>query len=95
MAYFIKSLSEAERNYCVTWWELLAVVKTFEHFHRYLYGQELHLHTNHSTLTWLLSFKNRKEKTAHWMQHLQEYNFTFEHHQGCKHTNAIALSRRL
>jgi hypothetical protein len=32
-------LNKAERNYCFTWQELLAIVRTMEHFHKYLYGK--------------------------------------------------------
>ena len=42
VAYFSKTLSKAERDYCVTRRELLAIVKTLENFHKYLYGQEFH-----------------------------------------------------
>jgi hypothetical protein len=65
-----------------------------EHFYKYLYGQEFHLFTDHSTLTWLLSFKNVEGQVDLSVQCLQEYNFTSEHHQGWKHTNVGALSRR-
>jgi hypothetical protein len=94
IAYFSKTLSKAERNYCVTRRELLAIVKTLEHFHKYLYGQEFHLRTDHSALTWLLSFRNLEGQTARWVQRLQEYNYSSEHRQGIRHTNADALSRR-
>ena len=94
IAYFSKTLSKAERNYCVTRRELLAIVKTLEHFHKYLYGQQFHLRTDHSALTWLLSFRNLEGQTARWIQRLQEYDFSAEHHQGRKHCNADALSRR-
>jgi hypothetical protein len=94
IAYFSKTLSKAERNFCVTRWELLAIVKTLEHFHKYLYGQQFYLHTDHSALTWLLSFKNLEGPTACWIQHLQEYNFTSEHRQGRRNNNTDALSRR-
>jgi hypothetical protein len=54
------------------------------------------LRTDHSALTWLLSFKNLllEGQTARWIQHLQEYNFTSEHRQVRKHNKADALSRR-
>jgi hypothetical protein len=94
IAYYSKTLSKAERNYCVTRRELLAIVKTLEHCHKYLYGQQFHLRTDHSTLTWLLSFKNLEVQTARWIQRLQEYNFASEHRQGRKHNNVDALSRR-
>jgi hypothetical protein len=71
-AYYIKMLNKAERHYCVTWRELLATVRMLEHFHKYLYGQEIHLCTNHSALTWLMSFKNLEGQTARQIQRLQE-----------------------
>jgi hypothetical protein len=45
IAYCSKMLNKAERNYCVTRRELLAIVRTLEHFHKYLYRQEFHLCT--------------------------------------------------
>jgi hypothetical protein len=92
--YYSKTLNKAEGNYCVTRRELLAIVKTPEHFRKYLYGQEFHLRTDHSAITLLLSFKNLEGQTAWWSQRLHEYDFTSEHHQGRKHNNAHALSRR-
>jgi hypothetical protein len=62
IAYDSKTLNKAKRNYCVTWWELLAVMRTLEHFHKYLYREEIHLCTDHSSLTWLVSFKNLEDK---------------------------------
>jgi hypothetical protein len=91
---YSKTLNKAERNYCVTRRELLAVVESLKHFHNYLYGQEFHLHTDDSLLTWLMNFKNLERQTARWIQCLQEYNFTSEHGQGRKHNNAEALLRR-
>jgi hypothetical protein len=78
----------------VTRREVLATVKTLEHFHKYLQDQQFHLHTDHSVMTWLFSFKNFERQTVRWVQGLQEYIFTSEHSQGRKHSNAEALSRR-
>jgi hypothetical protein len=94
IAYYSKTLNKAERNYCVTRRELLAIVRTLEHFHKYLYGQEFHLRKDYYALTRLVCFKNLEGQTARWIQRLQEYNFTSEHRQGRKHNNADALSRR-
>jgi hypothetical protein len=69
-------------------------VKTLEHFQKYLYEQEFHLCHDHSTLMRLLGFKNLEGLEGCWVQHLQEYNFTLEHHPGQKHANRDALSRR-
>jgi hypothetical protein len=79
IAYYSKMLNKAERNYCVAQWKLLAIIRMLEHFHKYLYRQEFHMLTDHSTSTWLMSFKNLEGLTAHWIQ--------------CLHNNADALSQ--
>ncbi|MBJ5579749.1 hypothetical protein JGG64_23060 [Salmonella enterica subsp. enterica serovar Derby] len=94
IAYFSKSLSETERNSCVTRKELLAVVKAVEHFHHYLYGQKFLVRTDPGALRLLMSFRNPEDQTARWIQRLQEYHFTIEHRSSCSHRNADALSRR-
>jgi hypothetical protein len=50
IGYYSRSLNKAERNYCVTRKELLAVVAAVEHFHYYLYGQKFTVRTVHSSL---------------------------------------------
>lgn len=93
MAYFSKTLSKAQRIYCVTCQELLAIVKTLEHFHNYLYGQEFHLCSDHSAVTRLISFRNLEGQTARWVQRLQGYHIQNTVKASSKHTNADALSR--
>ena len=58
IAYF----SKAQRQYCVTRRELLAVILGVKHFHHYLYGTRFIVHTNHGSLTWLLRFQILKDK---------------------------------
>jgi hypothetical protein len=94
IAYYSKTLNKTEGNYCVTRRELLPIVRTLEHFHKYLYGKAIHLRTDHSALTWLMNFKNLEGQSARCVQRLQEYNFTSEHRQGQKQKYANALSRR-
>ncbi|GBM31585.1 Transposon Ty3-G Gag-Pol polyprotein, partial [Araneus ventricosus] len=94
IAYFSKSLGKPERNYCVTRKELLAIVKSIEHFHHYLYGRKFLLRTDHASLRWLLNFKEPEGQIARWIQRLQEYDFEIQHRKGTSHENADALSRR-
>jgi hypothetical protein len=94
IAYYSRTLSPPEKQYCVTRKELLAVVQAVQHFHSYLYGRHFTIRTDHAALKWLLSFKNPEGQVARWIQRLQEYDFEIQHRQGLKHNNADALSRR-
>ena len=94
IAYYSRTLSKPERNYCVTRRELLAIVDSIKHFHKYLYGQKFLLRTDHAALKWLLNFKNPEEQVARWIERLQSYEFEIQHRKGEQHKNADALSRR-
>ncbi|RVE62229.1 hypothetical protein OJAV_G00155100 [Oryzias javanicus] len=50
VAYFSKTFNKAERRYCVTRRELLAVVKAIGHFRYYLCGLPFTVRTDHSAL---------------------------------------------
>ncbi|KAJ3641514.1 hypothetical protein Zmor_028019 [Zophobas morio] len=92
--YFSKLHSKPERNYCATRKELLAIVKAVNHFHKYLYGQEFLIRTDHAALSWLLRIKNPEGQVARWLERLQQYHFRIKHRAGRLHNNADALSRR-
>jgi hypothetical protein len=57
-AYYSKTLNKAEKNDCFNRRELLAIMRTLQHFHQYLYVKEFHLRTDHSAVTWLMNFNN-------------------------------------
>ncbi|UYV85033.1 hypothetical protein LAZ67_X004344, partial [Cordylochernes scorpioides] len=92
--FFSRVLTKAERNYCATRKELLAIVKAVEHFHKYLYGQNFLIRIDLAALTWLLRMKNPEGQVARWLEKLQQYHFQIKHRPGRKHNNADALSRR-
>lgn len=69
-------VNKAERNYCITLRELIAILMTLKHFHKYLYGEELHLRTDHSTLNWLISFMNKDGQTDRSILRLQQDRVT-------------------
>ena len=94
IAYYSKVLSRAERQYCVTRRELLAVVQAVSHFHSYLYGQNFKIRTDHSALQWLLCFRHLEGQATRWMEILGEYDFKIQFRPGKGHQNANAMSRR-
>jgi len=49
-------MNPAQRNYCRTRRELLAVVATLHHFRHYLLGNHVILRTDHHSLKWLKNF---------------------------------------
>ena len=64
IAYYNNTLSHSECNYCVTQWELLAVVKTVKHFRPYLYGHTLILRTDYASLRRLCRKKESSAKVT-------------------------------
>ena len=94
LGYASRSLSKTERNYCVTRKELLAVVHFVRHFRPYLYGRKFVVRTDHSSLQWLLNFKEPDGQRARWLETLSEYEYEIQHRPGRNHGNADGLSRQ-
>ena len=94
LAYASRTISKAERKYCVTRKELLALVYFVKYFRHYLYGREFTVRTDHGSLRWLMNFKNAEGQVARWLEVLSTYTFTVEHRSGRLHVNADSLSRK-
>ena len=92
-AYSSRTLTKAERKYCVTRKELLALVTYVKVFRHYLYGREFTVRTDHSSLRWLMNIKNPEGQWARWLETLSMFDMKVEHRPGVKHGNADALSR--
>ena len=94
IAYGSRSLSKAERNYCVTRRELLAVVVFLKKFRQFLLGREFDVRTDHGSLRWLVTFKDPEGQLARWNEVLGEYQPNIIHRAGRVHGNADGLSRK-
>lgn len=57
VAYYSRTFNKAEKRYCVTRRELLAVVSAIRHFKYYLGGLHFTVRTDHSALQWLMTFR--------------------------------------
>ena len=93
IAYSSYTLTPEQRNYCTTRKELLSIVRFTRQFRHYLLGKVFTVRTDHSSLTWLLKFKDPQGQLARWMEELALYHMVVQHRAGSKHGNADALSR--
>ena len=93
IAYASRVLTKAERQYCATRREMLALVWAVRCYRPYLWGRRFVVRTDHNSLQWLRNFKEPQGQVARWLDILAEYDFSVEHRPGLKHSNADALSR--
>ena len=94
IAYASKKLDRQQQRYCVTRWELLAVITFIHQFKHYLLGRKFILRTDHSPLRWMFTFKDPQDQMARWLEVLSQYEFDVTQREGKKHQNADALSRQ-
>jgi len=93
ITFFSRVMNSAQRNYCATRRELLAVIAGLQHFRHYLVGATVILRTDHYSLKWLRTFKRPKGILARWIETLAEFDYTVENRPGRLHSNADGLSR--
>ena len=87
------TLTPAQRKYCTTRKELLAIVVFTRHFKHYLLGRQFTVRTDHGSLAWLYRFKEPTGQLGRWLEELAQYDMVIQHRPGVQHTNADALSR--
>jgi len=95
IGYAFRALSDAEKNYCTTGMELLAVIYGLKQFRQFLVARECFvIRTDHAALTQLQKTPEPLGQQARWLDLLAEYNFKIQHRAGTAHRNSDALSRR-
>ena len=94
IAYNSAHLHRSQKNYCATRLELLALVKGCRTYRHFLLCQPFLCRTDHSSLTWLLNFKNAEGQLARFLEELSSYNMIVQHRSGRLHTVPDGLSRR-
>ncbi len=93
ISYGSRVLTPAQRRYCTTRKELLAIITFTRQYRHYLLGRHFKVRTDHSSLTWLLGFRNPEGQLARWLEELGQYSMEVIHRPGKNHTNADGLSR--
>ena len=94
--YASRTLTAAEKNYCTTEKECLAIVWATRKLRHYLIGGRFTLETDHKPLQWLESAKRsnaRAQRLERWSLELRAFEFDVVHRPGRCNQHADALSR--
>ena len=79
IAFGSRSFGKSERNYCATDRELLALKYFVQYYKHYLLGRKFIVRSDHESLKWLYSLKERKHRIARWIEVLSEFDFELEY----------------
>ena len=93
IAYFSKTLSQAEQRYCARRRELLAIQRSVKHFDVYLRGPEFTIRTDHASLQYIKTLTEVTDQMFRWIMLLEQYSYKIEVRAGVDHANADTLSR--
>ena len=92
--YFIsKNMTPAELNYTVTEKEFLAVIYAINKFRHYITGYPTFVHTDHSSIKYLMNKSVTNARVTRWLLLLQEFDITIVGRPGKENVVAIFLSR--
>jgi hypothetical protein len=76
ISFVSKNISLTEVNYTVTEKEFLSVVHAINKFRHYITVYEFFVHTNHSTIIFLMKIPDTNARVTRWLLLLQEFNIT-------------------
>ena len=96
VAFFSKTMNNAQQNYDVYNHELLALVEMFRHWRHYLHQPmfKVKVHTDHANLLYWKNPGDHNRRVARWHAELMDYDFKLIHIAGKKNGRANTLSRR-
>ena len=96
VAFILKSLNKAERNYEIHDREMLAIVRCLDEWRHLLKGAQnkFEIWSDHKNLEYFMSSQKLNRKQAQWALYLSRFDFTLKHVPGSSMGKADSLSRR-
>lgn len=98
IAFASRTLTQAEKNYAQVEREALSIIFGVKRFHKYLYGRQLTLMTDHQAHTTIFGPNKGVPTLAaarmqRWALILSAYSYHIEYRRSNLHANCDALSR--
>ena len=97
VAYYSKSMSDAERNYEIHDKKMLAIVQALQKWCAELEELQLqecfNIYTDHQSLEYFMTIKKLNACQAWWTEFLSQFYFLIQYHSGKQNTLADALSQ--
>ena len=96
IAFLSESFNDAQRNYDTHDKELLAIIRSLEHWHLFLEGTDepITVYTDHRNLQFWQQSQNWNRRHARWHGILASFNFNIVYRPGKLSNKPDALSRR-
>jgi RNase H-like domain found in reverse transcriptase len=91
VAYYIRKLNSAQKNYITIEKELLSIVETLKEFQSMLLGAPITVYTDHKNLTLKLSSFST-QRVLQWHLLLEEFGCNYKYKEGSQNLVADALS---
>ena len=93
LAFASRLLSKSECNYSITEKECLALLWATKKFRSFIWGNKVHVFTDHQALCWLTTKRDLAGRLGRWSLTLQEFDIAIFYKSGKAHLDADCLSR--
>src|SRR5664279_2804666 len=94
VAYASRQLKNHEKNYPMHDLELASVVHALRTWRHYLMGKKCDIFTDHKSLKYIFTQKERNMRQRRWLELIKDYNLNLQYHPGKANVVADALSRK-